>query len=224
MGEAIGQTLPLAVAIAVSPVGIIASVLILGTAKARSNGISFLAGWIIGLLALGGLLLLLNRSAAASSGGDPAGWTGYASIGLGLILLIFAYRQLKKWRTSKGEPDLPGWMSKLDDFDAARSAVAGIALAAVNPKNLILVAGAATAIAGTGTLAGDQVAALLVFTAIASLGVVVPLGIYLFMGDRAEGLLSWLKESMARNGGLIMAVIFVVIAAKLMGDGITTLS
>ena len=115
-------------------------------------------------------------------------------------------------------------MSKLDSFSPARSAVAGVTLAAVNPKNLILVAGAATAIAGTGAATGDQVIALVTFTAIASLGAAVPLGIYLFMGDRAEGMLGRLKESMARNGGVIMAVICVVIAAKLIGDGITTLS
>ncbi len=44
------------------------------------------------------------------------------------------------------------------------------------------------------------------------------------MGDRADSMLARLKESMARNNGVIMAVICVVIAAKLIGDGITTLS
>ena len=224
MGDAIGQTLPLAVGIAISPIGIIASVLMLGTRKAGSNGISFLIGWMAGLLALGGLLLLLNHGADASSEGNPADWTGYVRIVLGLILLDVARRQWKKRPGKDGETELPAWMSKLDSFNPARSAVAGVTLAAINPKNLILTAAAATAIAGTGTATGDQIVALVTFTLIASLGAATPLGIYAFMGDRAAGLLERLKESMARNGGVIMAVICVVIAAKLIGDGITTLS
>lgn len=224
MGDAIGQTLPLAVGIAISPIGIIASVLMLGTRKAGSNGFSFLIGWIVGLLVLGGLLLLLNHGVDASSEGNPADWTGYVRIVLGLILLDVARRQWKKRPGKDGEPELPAWMSKLDSFNPARSAVAGVTLAAINPKNLILTAAAATAIAGTGTATGDQIVALVTFTLIASLGAATPLGIYAFMGDRAAGLLERLKESMARNGGVIMAVICVVIAAKLIGDGITTLS
>ena len=101
MGEAIGQTLPLAVGVAISPVGIIASVLMLGTGQPRRNGSAFLIGWIVGLLALGGLLLLINRGADASSQGSPADWTGYARIGLGLVLLVVARRQLGK-RPAKG--------------------------------------------------------------------------------------------------------------------------
>ena len=224
MGEAIGQTLPLAIGIAISPIGIIASVLMLGTRRAGSNGFSFLIGWIVGLLVLGGLLLLLNHGADASSQGNPADWTGYVRIILGLILLDVARQQWKKRPGKDGEPELPAWMSKLDSFNPGRSMIAGVSLAALNPKNLILTAGAATAIAGTGTATADQIVALVTFVLIASLGAATPLGIYAFMGDRAAGLLERLKESMARNGGVIIAVICVVIAAKLFGCGFTTLS
>ncbi len=53
MGEAIGQVLPLAIGVALSPVPIIAVVLMLGTPKAASNGPAFVLGWIVGLLACG---------------------------------------------------------------------------------------------------------------------------------------------------------------------------
>lgn len=45
MGEAIRGSLPLAVAIAVSPVPIIAVVLILTSRRAKVNGPAFIAGW-----------------------------------------------------------------------------------------------------------------------------------------------------------------------------------
>jgi hypothetical protein len=47
MGEAIGQSLPLAIGVALSPVPIIAVVLMLTTA--RANGPAFVLGWLVGL-------------------------------------------------------------------------------------------------------------------------------------------------------------------------------
>ena len=47
MGEAIGQSLPLAVGVALSPVRIIAVVLMLATARARANGPAFVLGWLL---------------------------------------------------------------------------------------------------------------------------------------------------------------------------------
>lgn len=115
-------------------------------------------------------------------------------------------------------------MSRLDSFGAATSAGAGALLSGLNPKNLVLIVGAATAIAQTDAGIGDQLVALIVFALVASVSVAVPVGIYLFMSDRADGILGRLKERMTRNNGVIIAVICVVIAAKLIGDGITTLS
>ena len=48
MGQAIGDLLPAAIGVAISPVPIIAIILMLGTPKARSNGPAFAAGWVLG--------------------------------------------------------------------------------------------------------------------------------------------------------------------------------
>jgi hypothetical protein len=73
------------------------------------------------------------------------------------------------------------------------------------PKNLLLIAGAA-AIAQTGIPAGQQAAALAVFTVIASLGVAAPVVISFALAERSTGLLARLKEWMARSNNVIMAV------------------
>jgi hypothetical protein len=49
MGAAIGQALPLAVGVALSPVPIIAVVLMLMSQRARLNGTGFVLGWLAGL-------------------------------------------------------------------------------------------------------------------------------------------------------------------------------
>ena len=53
MGQAIGDILPLALAVAISPIPIIAIVLTLGTPRARSNGAAFTIGWLAGLTIAG---------------------------------------------------------------------------------------------------------------------------------------------------------------------------
>lgn len=53
MGAAIGQILPLAVGVALSPVPIIAVALMLMSQRARLNGPLFVIGWLIGLAGIG---------------------------------------------------------------------------------------------------------------------------------------------------------------------------
>ncbi|MBM2823822.1 MAG: hypothetical protein HW413_2568, partial [Thermoleophilia bacterium] len=65
MGQAIGDILPLAIGVAISPVPIIAVVLMLGTPQARANGPAFAAGWVAGLTIVGAIVLLLASGNAA---------------------------------------------------------------------------------------------------------------------------------------------------------------
>lgn len=100
----------------------------------------------------------------------------------------------------------------------------GALLADVNPKNLLITVGAAAAIAQTGVSAGDQAVALAVFVVIASLGVGAPVAVFFLLGDRAQKLLAELNDWMAAHNAAIMTVLLLVIAVKLIGDGITGLS
>ncbi|GAA4234139.1 hypothetical protein GCM10022254_38320 [Actinomadura meridiana] len=53
MGEVIGDVLPLAVGVAISPIPIIAVILMLLTPWARATGLGFLGGWTAGIAASG---------------------------------------------------------------------------------------------------------------------------------------------------------------------------
>lgn len=97
----------------------------------------------------------------------------------------------------------------------------GVALSAVNPKNLVLTVAAAAAIAQTGIDGGDQIVALAVFIAIATVGPGIPVAIYFLAREHATRLLADLKAWMGANNAAIMTVIFLVLGAKLIGDGIT---
>ena len=96
-------------------------------------------------------------------------------------------------------------------------------LAGINPKNLLIAVGAAAAIAQTGISGGQQAVAYAIFALIGTLGVGIPVGIYFALGDRSTSILGSLKDWMARNNAVIMAVLCLVIGAKLIGDAIGAL-
>ena len=98
------------------------------------------------------------------------------------------------------------------------------ALSGANPKNLLLAVAGAAAIAQTGIGGGQQAIAYLVFALIGTLGVGIPVGIYFAIGARSEKLLAGLKDWMSAHNAVIMAVLCLVIAAKLVGDGISGLA
>ena len=224
MGQAIGQVLSFGVGVALSPVPIIAVVLMLGTPRARANGPAFVAGWVVGLALVGTVVLLAASGGDASEGGEPATWVDVVKLVLGGLLALLA---VKQWRGRPREGDeaaLPKWMLAIDTVVPGKALGMGVLLSGVNPKNLILTLGAATAIAQTGIEAGQQAVALGVFILIGTLGPGIPVAIYFLMGARAEQVLDELKRWMAGHNAAIMAVLCLVIGAKLIGDGISGLA
>lgn len=224
MGEAIGQVLAFAVVVAISPVPIIGVVLMLGTPRARTNGPAFIAGWVGGLAIAGTIALVIADNTNVSEGGAPADWTSVLKLLLGIALLVFARKQWRSRPAAGGPGKMPSWMRGVDRFTAGRSAALAVGLAAVNPKNLAMILGAALAISQTGASTGDQAVALLVFVLIASLGTALPVITYFAMGERSAAILDDLKLRMAHNSAAVMAAICLVIGAKLIGDAISALS
>jgi len=222
MGNVIGQILPVAVAVAVSPVPIIAVILMLFTPRARTNSVAFLFGWLLGLIVVGSIVLIAGDVASDDSGESTV--SGVIKLVLGLLFLALAVRNWRSRPRAGEDAELPSWMAAIDDFGAGKSAGIAALLSGVNPKNLALtVAGAAT-IAAAGLTTGEQISAFAVFVAIASITVAAPVLVYLIMGERVQDGLNTLKEWLIANNNTVMAVLFVVFGAKLLGDAISILS
>ncbi len=224
MGQAIGQVLSFGIGVALSPVPIIAVVLMLATPRARTNGPAFIAGWVLGLAGLGTVLLLAASGAEASSSSGPAEWVSIVQLILGVLLLLAAGKEWKSRPAADAEPELPKWMKAVDEFTPPKAAGMAALLATVNPKNLLLTVGAAAAIAQTGASGSDQAVALAVFVVLGTLGPGIPVAIYFLMGERAGAILGNLRDWMARQNTAIMAVLCLVIGAKLIGDAISALA
>ena len=223
MGQAIGGMLTMAVGVALSPIPIIASVLLVGAPRGRVNGPAFVLGCAVSTAVIGGLLIAAGVGSGASEPGGPSTGTSILKLVLGVTLLVLAARQWRGRPAPDDEPPMPKWMGALDGFSPQRSFAAGIVVTGLNPKNLLLVVAGAAAVAGAGATAGEEAVAWAIFTLIAIAGVSIPVLIAFAMGDRAGELLARLRKWMAHNNGVIMAVILLLIGVKLLGDGIAGL-
>ncbi|MFL1380869.1 MULTISPECIES: GAP family protein [unclassified Nocardiopsis] len=223
MGAAIGQSLPIAIGVLISPLPIVAVVLMLVSRRAKANATAFLLGWFLAIGVVATVVAFAAGAAAPGDDGSPA-WAGWVKIVLGVLLLFLALRQWQGRPRQGVEPPAPAWMAAIDAFTPVKALGLAVLLGAVNPKNLLLVVsgGAAIAAAAPGDTTAQVVAAV-VFAIVASVGVGAPLVVYLSMGTRAAGLLDDLKNWMIHYNAVIMAVLLLVIGAKMIGDGITAL-
>lgn len=224
MGHAVGLSLPVAVGVLISPMPIVAVVLMLVSQRARANGLAFLAGWVVGIAVVGTAVVLLVGGAAGDDGSGPPTWASILKLVLGVLLLLLA---VKQWtgRPADGETaPTPGWMSAIDSFTPVKAFGLAVGLGAVNPKNLLLVVAGATTIAQAAPERGQQLGALAVFVVIASVGVASPVVVYLSTGTRAAQILQRLKTWLIANNATVMSVLLLVIGTKMLGDAITGLA
>jgi hypothetical protein len=223
VGQAIGDLLPSALGVALSPVPIIAVILILGTPKASSNGPAFAVGWVAGLCVVSVVVVLL---ASGSDDQDSGASTTLDVIKLllGVLFLVAALAQWRK-RPKAGQPaEMPGWMQTIDRFTPGTSLGFGAALSGANPKNLALTLAAAASIAQAGLDGGGTAVSIIVFVVVGSLTVAGPVLFNLLAGDRAAGPLASIKTFMTDHNAAIMMVLLLVLGAKLLGNGIAGLT
>ena len=221
MGQAVGDILPLAIGVAISPVPIIALILMLITPKARSNGIAFALGWMLGLCVVGFGGLALAASAGVSTSASASDGASVGKLLFGILFLMLAVKQFRGRPKPGQDPVMPRWMATIDAFTPGKALVLAALLSGVNPKNLLLTLAAASTIAQVPGLTGAQeVTAMLVFIVLASLTVLTPVLVYLVMGARAATVLNGWKTWLQANNASIMSVLFLVFGAVLLGKGV----
>jgi Sap, sulfolipid-1-addressing protein len=156
MGNAIGNILPLALGVAISPIPIIAVILMLLSPKAHTNGPAFLVGWVTGLAAVSIAVTALSGTAGLGSGGGGSVVGSLIKILLGLLLVGLAVREFRNRPRPGQQPQLPGWMRAIDSTTGVKALGIALLLSALNPKNLSLTVAAAVTVAQEGLSAAGR--------------------------------------------------------------------
>jgi threonine/homoserine/homoserine lactone efflux protein len=223
MGQVIGDLLPSAVGVALSPVPIIAVILMLGTPRAKTNGPAFAAGWVLGLAIVSVIVVL-----AASGSDDPDSGTSTAvaviELLIGALFLLMAFAQWRKRPEPGATAEMPKWMAAIDEFTPGKSFGLGAALSGANPKNLALTLAASATIAQAGLDGGGTTVSIIVFVIIGSLTVAGPVLFYVLAPQKAAGPLNSIKEFMSAHNAVIMMIVLLILGVKVLGQGIAGLA
>ncbi|KIP52959.1 GAP family protein [Leucobacter komagatae] len=224
LNTVIGEVLPLTLAIAISPITIIAVILMLLSPNAKSAGPGFLLGWVAGVAAPVTIFVLfagLLPQRAETGGPDVA--QAIVHFALAALLLLLA---IKGWRSRPKpgeEPTLPKWMAAIDSFTFGRALGLGLLLSIPRPKNLLIAASAGVIIGGAGLPAGEEAIAATVFVLCAVSTVLVPVVAFFVAADRLRGPLEQLHTWLARENAVITTVLLSVISVGMLGKGIAAL-
>lgn len=220
MGPVIGDVIPLALGVAISPIPIIAAILMLLSPKARGTSLGFLVGWLLGIVVAVVAFTLLSSVLPQGDPSESRPIVGTVEIVLGLLLLVLAVRQWRGRPKVGTEPALPKWMSAIDTMTGARALVLGFVLSALNPKNLLMGVAAGVAIGSDAQTTAETVVAVIVYTVIAASTVAIPVIAYLAASARMARPLESLRTWLVYNNATIMAVLLLVIGVVLIGKGL----
>ena len=223
MGTAIGELLPLAVAIAISVTTIITTVLMLLSPKARSRTVGLLVGCVVGV---GGVVALFTLLADMLPTQDSGGSSLEASVirmVVGVLLVVLALRQWRGRPASGDRAELPKWMAGVDSIMPGKALVLGLLLSAVVPKNLLLALSAGLIVGEAGFSNGRAAVVIVVFTTIATSTVAVPVVVHLVAPARMRGPFERLREWLVENNVALMVVLLLIIGVVMIGNSIASL-
>lgn len=220
MGQVIGDILPLALGITISPIPIIAAILMLLSPQAKGTSVGFLLGWVLGVVVVLVVFILLASVITPRDPDQPQPVAGVIKLLLGALMLFMAIKQWRGRPHDGAEPALPAWMAAINQMTTAKGFGLGFLLSAANPKNLLMGAAAGVTIGSSGLAPSSTVITVGVFTVIAAASVAVPVIGYLVAANAMAAPLESLRKWLVANNATVMAVLLLIIGVMLIGKGI----
>lgn len=222
MSDVIGEILPLAVVIALSPIPIVATILMLLSPRARSTGVGFLVGWIVAVIVL---LFAFSALSNLLPGPDPDGASPIAAVLKIVIGAALVALGIRKWIARPGSGDEtkePAWMARVDTMTGRGAILFGMLLGA-NPKNVLITLAAGVTIGSSGITIAEEAVAAAVFTAVAAASVAIPVFGYLAAARHLQAPLVAVRRWLVDNNATVMSVQSLIIGVVVIGAGIGNL-
>ena len=220
MNHVLGELVAPMLGVVISPIPLVAVILILLTSRPLAMGLAFAVGWLTGLtVATAAFLVIFSSSAVSGTVGSTGGGSAALCV-VGALLLGFAgYRWHRRARVGDATR-APAWVHAVDNLTARRASMLGFGLAALNPENLAMCAGAAVVLV-RGDLTGATAAVCFVgFVLLAGSTVLVPIAVFAIAPMRAQGPLDRLRRWLESHTDAIVVALLLVIGLALVGKGV----
>jgi len=218
MGPALVHLVPLALAAALSSVPITATIFILLSESRIRSGLAFLAGTVLGTFAA----LTLATAAGQALPGRPRQHEVLVEaleVMLGIVMVLVGVVTLAH-RTRAGGGRVPGWLDGIGSVGTVPVFGIGLALN-LRPKALLLTAAAGLAISGAHLPSGESLVLVVLYTAIASCTVVVPIVVTILYPRQMEPRLVSAKAWITAHSTVVGATILILIGGFVTGVGLS---
>lgn len=219
MWQLIEMAFPQALAMAISPIPLVA-VIALASAR-RSAALAFTIGWVAAIF--------VTISAAALAGGaaappaqDPRVWSAVLKAVVGVLMITLAVRSWMGRPRGEEAPE-PGWLGSVSSWGLAKGFAGGAVLAILNAKNLPIMATLGASIGTAHLGAGQAGVTIAVIAVVGAVGAVFIVGDAYLGGQGAERRLAGLRAFLVRWNNVIVAVMFGYLGVQSVLNALTTL-
>lgn len=219
MGELWATMLPAAIAIALSPTGLIELVLVLFSARARRNALLFLASVIAGvfLLPVLGSSILRATVTTETLATQMNTATAWILVALGLVLMPIAIGSYRKRR----DPRPPAVFEEIAGMGSVPVFMLSLSVVWLNPINAVVLLSVGSHAAAIHVSTVALLTSLVAFTVLATapfIAVVVLLG-----GERTGATLGRIRQPILEHSRLIVAVVLGLLGVVLVAQGIAAM-
>ncbi|MEV6217230.1 GAP family protein [Nocardia sp. NPDC051833] len=203
MGGLLLLLLPEILGLMITPGAVIGCVLLLRSREPVRNASMLGAGFLV-------VYFLVALAAVLGGASDPAATSARTSAYAGLIvgLLFLAIGGWLLYRKPRPTAERPKLLAELDSAGPRKAFALGVVLGVFNPNLFIMLAGmSAISSAAVGT--GAALVATLVLLVAAVADFIIPIGIFIIVGEHAEhGLAVLEKWMLAHSRALTLSVLF----------------
>jgi Sap, sulfolipid-1-addressing protein len=212
----LGQTLPYALGILLSPLPVIPVLFMLLGPRPRQSSIGYAVGWCCGIAFFTEIFVLVSVFITTIE--STPHWLSWAAFPLGIALLLLA---IQRWSVRHKPKPLPAWMSALETASPAKAFGLGFLVSIVSSPVFLI--GAGLTIGTASQSAAKDALDVLTFTVIASGLVILPVVVYLIAGKSVASALLASKQWLERNYGTVSTVILFVFGVLILMKGIGSL-
>jgi Sap, sulfolipid-1-addressing protein len=214
------ESLLLALGVALSPLPILAILLLLGGSRPRLTATAFWLAWVGGV-ASATIVCVLAVDWSDVTDSEPV-WLAVSELLVGIAFVVLA------GRIALGGADAVGggpsaWLAALDRSGPRQAVGLALLLSCANPKNLALILGAAVQLVDATGPTGELTLGAGAFVAVAAAGVSIPFAVYSLFPERLGTPLARLRRALVRRGRVLAILLGVGIGALFVIEGVRAL-
>jgi hypothetical protein len=223
VGSVLLELLPLMLGAAITPVGIIVVLLLMGDRGGLGKSAAFVGGAILVRLAQGiafGFVFASDPAATTEAGGNLIVST--LLIVIGVLMLISAY---KKWAKEE-DPDAPPprWMAAVGSLSALKAFAIGAAVIAISGKHWVFTLGAIGVLERAHLGPPVSVALFLCYVLVAQAFGLIAMIAYALSPQQAGRALGAIRKWLERNSRPVMIAVYSMFGLFFLYKGITGLA